>query len=751
MSINASGQRVSLSDLISLCSKPNWEEVNHSLMSKGWEYYDSEKGDETQYNTIVWSFNKERFSDKAQGWFYLYTYEGFPNKIVYQTFDSESYGVIQKSISTLGFKLISSGIEDGEVTSNYANQNYTLEVSIEKRETTTGYSFMLIRKASKYDPDNGKKTDYYRNGVIQAIYTLKDGKVEGAATLFHENGNKSMEGVFKGGKGNGKFKEYNDAGHLILEYTKVDDKANGVLKKYVDGKLSEEITYLNDSITGKYVDYNYDSDGILYLKIIGNFKNGDKDGLWKTILIEEGEEETIEYQNYKDDLKHGEVKEYIGSDTLEIAHYENGVLNGAYTRQIKVKGYSSDSGKEVGWWNTDCEGIYKDGLKNGKWTLFTFGIKSEEGNYINDKKEGKWTSYNFIGKVGEVNSISNYENNYLNGITERYYFYDSYIDSTDSEKLMKFLSVPVYELITFEDDLKTGRYILKDSAGLLIREGSYLDDEKTGEWVEAFLVKNDDESSYQLFQKGSYANDNREGEWIEYLKEGEIIRTYNYKDGLRNGESLEFNSGVKSSLRIFKDDQLSELTEFDSLGLKPLRKYEIYGQNPDSHICNFTIFYDSIYVSQEYWVKNDNGEVEDELYDFSFFLKTMDESNIELAYKNGKHTINKSNGQPLIIGNYKGGQKSDLWTYYYYDQGLKVTMQFPDPESRVPGSVIGPEKYYNLNDIPFSGEFVLYDNDDGTKEVRSIRKGLRHGITIYTSIQTGQILKKEKYSKGVLK
>jgi hypothetical protein len=131
---NIYAQKLTLTDLTSLCSKKNWEDVNQALLAKKWTYYDSEKGSTLKYNTITWSFNKDYYSDKAQGWFYLYTYEGYPNKISYSVFNKESYSIIQNSISSLGFKLINSEIEDNQVKSTYTNTQYTLEISTEKRK-----------------------------------------------------------------------------------------------------------------------------------------------------------------------------------------------------------------------------------------------------------------------------------------------------------------------------------------------------------------------------------------------------------------------------------------------------------------------------------------------------------------------------------------------------------------------------------------------------------------------------------------
>ena len=125
-------QKLTLTDLTSLCSKKNWEEVNQTLRVKGWEYHESSKGNTYQYNTITWSYEKSRYDNKALAWFYLFTYDGLPNKITYTVHNQDSYSIIQKSIATAGFKLTDSEIEDNEIISTYASSNYTLKISTRK-------------------------------------------------------------------------------------------------------------------------------------------------------------------------------------------------------------------------------------------------------------------------------------------------------------------------------------------------------------------------------------------------------------------------------------------------------------------------------------------------------------------------------------------------------------------------------------------------------------------------------------------
>ena len=259
---NIFGQKLTLTDLTSLCNKKNWEDVNQFMLIKGWTYYNSEEGSDDKYNTITWSYNKEDYSDKAQGWFYLYTFDNYPNKISYSIFNKTSYLLIQNSLVANGFKLIDSAIEDEKVVSTYSNLGYTLKISNSKRtdedwsdRSLTAYSVTLIKKAGIYDSQNGKKIDYYDNDVIKAEYTLLNGKINGLLKLYDEFGNLQKTSNFANGVANGKVVEYKENGEKNAEYTVSNDTKNGLLTFYENNKISYTTTFLKDIKNGQHTNY----------------------------------------------------------------------------------------------------------------------------------------------------------------------------------------------------------------------------------------------------------------------------------------------------------------------------------------------------------------------------------------------------------------------------------------------------------------------------------------------------------------
>ncbi|MFT6982717.1 MAG: hypothetical protein ACJAUD_001486 [Crocinitomicaceae bacterium] len=133
ITLNGFSQKLKISDLQNICNKANWESVNQFLMNKNWEFAGSEKGSSFKYSTITWSYNKS-YNDEAEAWFYLFTYDGLPNKISYSVFNKASYSIIQNSLTANGYKLVESAIEDNEVISTYQNNKFILKITTEKKE-----------------------------------------------------------------------------------------------------------------------------------------------------------------------------------------------------------------------------------------------------------------------------------------------------------------------------------------------------------------------------------------------------------------------------------------------------------------------------------------------------------------------------------------------------------------------------------------------------------------------------------------
>jgi antitoxin component YwqK of YwqJK toxin-antitoxin module len=814
-------QKLTLTDLTALCSKKNWEDVNQSLLIKKWEYYDSKKGDNYKYSTITWSYSKEYYNDAAQGWFYLYTFEGFPNKISYSVFNKESYTTIQNSISSAGFKLINSEIEDNEIISTYSNTNYTLEISTEKREKSdnswenqsiTAYNITLIKKTGIYDPENGKKTDSYYDGTIKSEYSLVNGKLNGFFKDYFENGNLKKSGNFVDGIENGLFKEYGEHGILEAEYgmskgelngslktyysdgklkksgsylngkehgnfveydeygnkdaeyVMSNDLNNGILKIYENGKFSYSTSFLNDTRNGQYMEYYYnDENGLLNFKLIGNYLNDEKNGLWKFIYINEGKERILTVENFTNGIKNGDFQE-IRNDSLIIGTYRNNEIHGKYKvfcdlNKVLFGGVIETDISKV---TLISEGNYNEGLKSGYWKNYDLtGTLINEGRYSNDEKTGEWKYYhpsvedsigNKLPYSKQLFLIENYSNGELDGLSKRYSYLEfleypcseldenkNPLDSCSRLEYQKFLETSYYK-----NGKLNGPFELKDSIGGVIAQGVFKDDVKVGEWLYRYSEKDINDNLYFIYQKGKYSNDKRDGKWIQYYTEGQITETFNYKNGDLHGEWVSLNKFNKPrETKQFSIGKLTELIIYDSLGINPLAKYEIYEEKQSSYKCVKTNYSIDGYTSQEYWINKEN-EIDPDFFEFQIEMSIDNNFNSGKSYKDGWFKLFNSNNQPLISGNFLKEDRIGLWIFYYYNQNVKIVTNYAKNISAV-------EKYLNLKDEMFTGTFLYFDIENGIKEERKIKEGLRNGKTTYIDTKTNKTIKKEQYKNGILK
>lgn len=819
---NLYSQKLTLTDLTTLCNKKNWEDVNQSLLAKKWTYYDSEKGSTYKYNTITWSFNKDYYSDKAQAWFYLFTYEGYPNKISYSVFNKESYSIIQNSISSAGFKLVNSEIEDNQVISTYSNTQYTLEISTEKRtdddwseRSTTAYRITLIKKAGIYDPDNGKKTDTYYDGTTKAEYTLVNGKLNGNLKTYYENGNLKKTGNYINGVESGLFKEYDEDGNLEVEYSmsngefngslktfysngklkksgyylkgkehgnfiEYDENGNkeaeyvmangmknGVLKIYEDGKLDVITTFKDDIRNGQRIEYYYNEEtGKLQLKQIGDYLNDEKNGTWKLCFVEENNSERVlSFENYSSDIKNGQFQEVKG-DSLIIGNFRNDKLHGEYkvyldfSRMLLGGVIRTDTANLT----LIADGSYYEDEKSGYWKQYDLtGTLRSEGRFSNGQETGEWKYYytNFSDdKNGsmpyskQLYLILNYVYGKLDGKSTRYSYLEEEeypCSETDENKnpldtCKRMVYQKILETTFYKNDKRNGPFELRDSINGIIAKGNFKDDLKDGEWLHRYSDKDVNEEIYFIYQKGNYTKDKRDGRWLQYYTENKIAKTFNYRNGELHGDFIEWNNQNKpSEKKQFNYGKLTELITYDSLGVNQKNKYEIYNENYNSYKCRKTEYYsDKTSASQEYWVKKEK-DIDHNWFELTFLLAINPKfSDSTTGYKDGEFKLFNSTNQPIVTGKYYKKDRIGLWTFYYYDQNVKIESNFVQ-DKRI------DEKYLTLNGDLFSGEFIYFDDENGIKEERKIKDGLRNGKTFYIDIKTDKTIKKESYKSGILK
>lgn len=813
--ISILGQKLTLTDLTNLCNKKNWEDVNIILLAKGWTYYDSEKGNTFKYNTITWSFKKDYYNDKAQGWFYLYTYEGFPNKISYTVVNKESYSLIQSSISSAGFKLVNSEIEDNEVISTYGNTSYTLVIKTEKRKvddwesrSLTSYNITLIKKAGIYDADNGKKTEYYYGEVVKAEYTLLNGELNGQLKAYHYNGKLKKTGAYNNGVENGLFKEYDEEGKIvavytmkngqfngnvkryhsngilkessnyingkktgqvteygengekILEYMLLDGKVNGKFNQYENNKISITLDYIDGVKEGEYAEYYYDEAGKLIAKNIGQYKNNEKNSTWTFYSIETSGERVIKFENYVNGIKNGNFQDIIG-DSLVIGKYEYDKMQGKALiyQDFSYLIFGDPMITDTAQMSLIAEGNYLAGVKHGYWKNYDFsGTLRSEGNFVNGKESGEWKFY--YTKIidmpysQKLYMVQNYSNGKLNGkrlrfsyiIEEKYPCKDSVNIDKNTDTCTNFIYHKVLETSYYKDGELDGPFELLDSLNELIVKGNFIKDKKNGEWFHRYSKTDPNNVTYFSYEKGNYLNDVRDGAWIEYYSDQKTVaKKFNYKNGSLHGIYIvynRFNNPIET--KKFDNGKFKELISYDSAGIKPIAKYEIFEEYDNGFKCKHTIYMEDGHTSQIYWVKKDK-EINHEWFEFEFIIneKLGNFKNGSMGFKDGEYALFYK-GKPQVIGEYYQEKKSGFWEFFYENQNVKIEINYIN-------YIATKEKYLTMDGEMFSGEFIFYSEDGKTKESRKIKAGFRNGKTTYYDILSKKVIKKEIYKDGLLK
>lgn len=807
-------QKLSLNDLTTLCSKKKWEDVNQTLVSKKWTFFESTKGNSTKYSTITWSFNKDTYSDKALGWFYLYTYEGYPNKVSYSVFNKESYWLVQNSIASAGFKLIGSEIKNDEVISTYSNAKFTLEITTKKRKdsewdrsSTTEYNIVIIAKGGIYDINNGFKTDYYYGDVVKTEYNITNGELNGQFKVYNENGTlkkigsykngmqdgdfteydllgiKEVEftmkndvlngpmkvyysngsvkriGYYKDGKEEGVFKDFDENGNMIAEYVMSKGKKNGYFKTFNNGRISISSNFKEDFKNGDHIDYFYDENDMLFSKILGKYEDDKRNGTWKTFLISDKEERLLSYDNFFNGELNGPFQAFSG-DSLFIGSYKNGNIHGEYKVYFDLQSslFGSVLSTDTSKLNLIIEGYYNEGVKTKKWKYYdNSGILLEQGNFLLGLKEGEWKLYysNWIHKNGSIASHSG-----------KLYMIQNYSKGMLNGKSSRFsfLIKEPYPCSEFENPQSN-----TDTCYIL----------KYHKFYEKLFYKNDQKHGYfelldsteSILARGYYKNDLKDGEWLyrseDISDNGELINNYqkgSYIKDKKEGKWIYYiNENDILATAHYQNDLLhGDLIEWNNYNRMKHRKLFQHGKLKE--LVNFDSL--GLEIVKKYEIYDDYSESYRcrEIYYYSdrsasqeFLIKKDDEINhllFELSFLLAKNT-----DEGFKDGNFKlltiNGKPIIEGKYYKENKIDLWTYYFSEQGVKIEinyiENVMSDELYLKMDGDLFSGAFTYIDDEVGVKEIRKIKEGRRNGKTTYIDIKTNKTLRKESFKNGLLK
>jgi antitoxin component YwqK of YwqJK toxin-antitoxin module len=202
--------------------------------------------------------------------------------------------------------------------------------------------------AYKENRKTGNWLEYYCNGNKKNNLIFVNGRPDGFATMYYENGNKKEEGNWKVNRWVGNYKLYYDNGQVQHDFKfNEGGKREGVqIYKYDNGQTAIEGNFANGKETGVIKEYYETGD----VKALKTYNNGDVDVASIKTFESKGEiTKTNEAAKYAPSKAEVEVKkEEITADV------KSNVLNGKHLLYNKNKQVSKD-------------GIFKDNrLMEGK-------------------------------------------------------------------------------------------------------------------------------------------------------------------------------------------------------------------------------------------------------------------------------------------------------------------------------------------------------------------------------------------------
>ncbi len=427
----------------------------------------------------------------------------------------------------------------------------------------------------------------------------------------------------------------------------------------------------------------------------GTLREGKPDGYWKTyntdgVLISEG--------NRKDYLLDSTWKFYDDKGILKMEiNYRGGIKDGprvTYRENETIKeNFKKDIKQGMAYYyypdgNIKKTIYYKDGLENGISNVYDItGLIIEIITY---KK----------GFVTNRDKINRYDNKQQRHGKWKFFHDDGSLNIVG----------------TYKHGLKHGYFKEYDKDGSLIEAAKYVNGEKqiNVSELQVLDLKTEYYPSGKIKIKATYKDDKPEGVWREYDEEGEIERSFIYKNGVVIGEGIITDKGEKNdSWREYYDRGDLKAEGNYSNDIKT-GDWKFYHKNGKLEQIGK---YDSKGLPEGPWK-----------WYYSSGLLLREESYYE-GLPDGISTEYDELGEIITQGEYIGGEKEGMWSYKMGDHR--------EEGSYSTGEMHGDWKFfYNDGTLSFEGRFiegsphgkhVWYWKNGNKKDEGYYMNGRKHG------------------------
>jgi antitoxin component YwqK of YwqJK toxin-antitoxin module len=237
---------------------------------------------------------------------------------------------------------------------------------------------------------SGNYIDGIKDGLWEGIWAekhnsdimYKNGKRHGRTILYYGTGKKKVEQrEYKNDIRHGTWIKWQENGDTVRVESYADEKKSGVFKRYYENGTVNWITNFKDGIKHGISEKWFDN-GVMEWQV--TYDEGVKEGVYKRSNKLGTYTSAV---NYRDDKRHGELREF-SNGTLTGSHpYQNGLAHGKtstfYNSGKKHYVKYHEHGKRVGLWEAWREG----------------GEKKVVANFTGRKSSQKFVSWHKNGKV----------------------------------------------------------------------------------------------------------------------------------------------------------------------------------------------------------------------------------------------------------------------------------------------------------------------------------------------------------------
>jgi uncharacterized protein len=401
----------------------------------------------------------------------------------------------------------------------------------------------------------------YPDGSTEIAGTYRDGLLDGEWRRMFRNGKTAEVGNYVAGKKDGTWQLYTDQGGLLGDYHMA--AGTGVEQRwYFDGQLASERHFRNGVLDGQSLVYG-DGGAVLYS---AQFHRGALDGTRRVgvagALRLEDQWAAGHPVSARKIWRHETL-------TLDMTFDDEGEPTGVFTAwrshaTLRERGTYLRGDRHGVWrWygrggELEREGSYFLGLRHGTWRQWSGGHLTMQGKYAKGRPQGVFTFWTSSGGVAGTCNMRN-------GTGTMPTYYDSGLTATKLD-MVRGLRHGVYQELTprgkvvvegsYVNDQRDGPWLEFDGDGAVVREAHYTEGKLEGVVrryrdghliAEAGYAGGQREGAYRELKvsgdgkgdveavSGSFHADRKSGEWIYRRDDGSPSLVANYKNGVLQG------------------------------------------------------------------------------------------------------------------------------------------------------------------------------------------------------------------------